>query len=104
MDILDELAKYHLKLISHDSNELPEDIDKTISTVKSAMQHIKDQETKIQGLVEGLEPFDHPDLRKIFSGNAQGDDSPVFGRNKAILTIGDFKRLHQVLTAYKERK
>lgn len=76
----------------------------SINEILAKNKLIKDQETKIQGLVEALEPFDHPDLRKIFSGNAQGDDSPVFGRNKAILTIGDFKRLHQILTAYKEGK
>lgn len=43
-------------------------------------------------LIKALEPFTHPDLAEILGGKCQGDDSPVFVRNKAMLKIGDFKR------------
>ena len=43
-------------------------------------------------LVAALRPFAHPDLSRIMGGNVEGDDSIVFRRNEARLTIGDFKR------------
>ena len=50
-------------------------------------------------LREALEPFAHPDLCKYTSNNMEGDDSPVFGRDKAILTLGDFRRAAALLAA-----
>ena len=52
----------------------------------------------IKELSEALEPFSHPDLHLIFGGNVQGDNSPVFQRNKAMLTIGDFRRAADALS------
>ena len=46
---------------------------------------------------KALEPFAHPDLCKLVGGNVQGDASPVFGRDKAILTLGDFRRARKFL-------
>lgn len=43
-------------------------------------------------LREAVRPFTHPDLCSTLSGNRMGDDSPVFGRNNATLTLGDFRR------------
>jgi len=43
-------------------------------------------------LLEALKPFAHPDLHELLGGNVQGDDSIVFQRNGAFLTIGDFRR------------
>lgn len=62
---------------------------------------------ELEAVVEALKPFTHPDLAAVLSHNVQGDDSPVFGRNHALLTIGDFKRAIAALKsldAAKERK
>lgn len=52
---------------------------------------------EVERLREALRPFAHPDLCKQVSGNKQGDDSPVFGRDKATLTLGDFRRARAAL-------
>ena len=43
-------------------------------------------------LLAALEPFSVEIFSTALSGNVQGDDSPVFGRNGALLTLGDFRR------------
>ena len=40
---------------------------------------------------EIIKPFTHESLSEQLSGNTIGDDSVVFGRNKAELTLGDFR-------------
>jgi len=54
---------------------------------------------QVIALREALEPFAHPDLCETLGGNVQGDYSPVYGRNKAILRIGDFRRARARLDA-----
>lgn len=54
-------------------------------------------EAKIAALVKALEPFGHPDLSQTLSGNIEGDASPIFGRDRAILKLGDFKRARAAL-------
>jgi len=54
---------------------------------------------QVIALREALEPFAHPDLCETLGGNVQGDHSPVYGRNKAILRIGDFRRARAPLDA-----
>lgn len=51
--------------------------------------HLK---AEIAQLRQALRPFAHPDLSMVTSGNVEGDSSPVFQRNKAVLRIGDFKK------------
>jgi len=48
-------------------------------------------------LREALKPFAQDDLCKQLTGNAQGDESPIFGRDKAMLYLGDFRRAKQAL-------
>ena len=40
---------------------------------------------------EIIKPFIHDDLCEQLSGNTRGSESVVFGRNKAELTLGDFR-------------
>lgn len=47
---------------------------------------------------EALLPFTHPDLSRLHSNTVEKDASPVYGRDKALLTIGDFKRAAAALT------
>lgn len=53
-------------------------------------------------LVKALKPFAHPDLSLILSNNRQGNNSIVFQRNYAELTIGDFVNAQAVLKAVGE--
>ena len=59
---------------------------------------------QVDALVEALLPFAHPDLAQIVGGNVQGDRSPVFRKNAAVLTIGDFSRAKQALAAVQKGK
>lgn len=43
-------------------------------------------------LREALEIFAHPDLGEKLGGNALGDDSIIFQRNRAKITLGDCRR------------
>lgn len=47
---------------------------------------------EIERLRAALRPFAHPDLCKALSANTRGDESPIYGRNGATLTLGDFRR------------
>ena len=46
---------------------------------------------------DALRPFAHPALSRLLGGNVQGDESPVYGREDALLKIGDFKRAAEAL-------
>lgn len=66
-------------------------------TVKNAQIELLDLVTKTAALEaenaalrKALEPFAHPDLCKILSGNTNGDESIVFGRDKANLKLKHF--------------
>ena len=39
---------------------------------------------------EALTPFTHPDLLKVLAHNVQGLESPIYGRDKAVLTLSHF--------------
>lgn len=52
---------------------------------------------RVKELEEALKPFSHPAFRRLLGGNVQGDASPIYGREDAILTIGDFKRAAEAL-------
>jgi len=51
----------------------------------------------IEQLEKALEPFAHEDLCETTSGNVEGDNSPVFGKNNAILRLGDFRKARRLL-------
>lgn len=48
-----------------------------------------------------LEPFSHDDLCEQLGGNVQGENSPIFGRNRAVLVLGNFRRARAALVAHK---
>jgi hypothetical protein len=43
-----------------------------------------------------LLPFTHIDLIKKLAGNEQGEESIVYQRNDAVLTLGDFRRAYRL--------
>ena len=51
----------------------------------------------IDEMLKTLKPFAHPDMHKLLSGNNMGDESIVFQRNKAVLTIGDFRKVADII-------
>lgn len=53
---------------------------------------------QVPGIIEALKPFTHPDLLVSLGGNVEGDDSPVYGRNKAILKLKHFRNAAKSLT------
>jgi hypothetical protein len=48
-------------------------------------------------LREALEPFASDDLCRTASGNIEGDASPVYQRDNAVLLLGDFRRARAAL-------
>lgn len=58
---------------------------------------IKEWEALKVEMIEVLKPFSHRDLSKVCTGNVQGDNSPVFQRDKAMLRLGDFQRVRNLL-------
>jgi len=52
---------------------------------------------ELEDLREALKPFAHPDLCQIHPSNADGDLSPIFQRNKAVITLKDCRRAREVL-------
>ncbi len=48
-------------------------------------------------LVAALLPFCAEQFATPYRGNVEGDDSPVYARPPAILTIGDFRRARAAL-------
>ncbi len=55
------------------------------------------QADRIKDLEGALRPFTQTDLGEALGSNHQGDASPVFGRNKALLFLGDFRRALAIL-------
>jgi len=53
-------------------------------------------------VAKAVKPFTHGELCELLGSNAQCDDSPVFQRNGAILTIGDFRRARVALKKLEE--
>lgn len=64
-------------------------------------QRVREAGAAISKLIDALIPFSHPDLCKVLPGNTLGGQSPVFGRDKALLTIGDFQRAAAALAGIK---
>ena len=76
------------------SPAIAEDVRRVVDSVIMDYREVDDENTKLR---DALKPFSHKDLSEMHSGNAMGDDSIVFQRNKAVLTIGDFKQAKELL-------
>jgi len=72
--------------------------EKQIQTLQAENAKLK---AKLEVAEKALEPFTHEDLSFKFSNNCQGNESIIFQRNNAILTIGDIKRAQEALTDIK---
>lgn len=57
---------------------------------------LADVERQLAQMREAIKPFTHKDLCKPTSG-CKTDSSPVFGRDKALLLLGDFRRAADAL-------
>jgi len=68
----------------------------TFAQVKAVLEY---QTQLVSQTMSVLHPFTHPDLRKLTTGNAQGMDSPVFGRDGALLRLRDFAAANKLLLA-----
>ena len=68
----------------------------------------EDEITKLEAhnaaMRAALVPFAHPDLAKVVEGNVQGQESPVFQKNGAILKIRDFTAAQHALSPDAGRK
>ncbi len=53
---------------------------------------------RVRVLEEALKPFAQPDLSRITSSNVQGGDSPVFGKDSALLIIKHFVAAQSALS------
>lgn len=62
--------------------------------LEAALYEVESENARLRA---ALKPFTHEDLCAQLSGNAEGNASPVFGRNKAILTLGDFRKARAAL-------
>jgi hypothetical protein len=74
-------------------------VNNTICLISDKVEADRDEFTqRVRELEEVLKPFAHPDLSAIMSGNADGVESPVFGRNRAQLKIKHFKKAKELLS------
>lgn len=56
-------------------------------------------EAEAAKLREALRPFAHDAFQDALSGQIQGDDSPMWGRQGQVLTLGDFRRARAAIRA-----
>ena len=61
------------------------DLCDTVSELRKEIEHLR----------EIIKPFAHEDLCEVLSGNVEGDARIVWVRNKAKLTIGDFRAANE---------
>ena len=47
---------------------------------------------ELEAMRDALEPFAHPDLCEYLPSNKDGGNSPLFQRNKAVITINDCRQ------------
>lgn len=69
------------------------DLDIRNTVLKAQLFDKSEQIIKLQATVDKLrviiKPFAHPDLCKSLQGNANGDDSIIFQRDNATITLGN---------------
>jgi hypothetical protein len=58
----------------------------------AAEEEIERLKAENAALVKALAPFIQDGFQSTLGGNAQGDESPVYGREKSLLRLGDFRR------------
>lgn len=86
------------------SNEMPErDLQELIHAMElwkyiRSVEVTPTQAETIAKLREALKPFTHDDLCEMLGGNVEGDESPVFNRNHAMLKLKDFRKARAVLS------
>ena len=52
---------------------------------------------RIAELEAALRPFAHEDFSRVIGGNGHGDDSIIFQRRDAVITLGDCRKAHALL-------
>lgn len=62
-----------------------------------ANRRAEQAEAEVARLRAALAPFGHPDLSKRAPSNVMGDDSVVWARDNAEITLGDFRRARAAL-------
>ena len=62
-----------------------------------AVDEIATLRAQLAEAVEALKPFAHPDLSEILAGNTVGEESIVYVRNNATLTVKDFRRAAEII-------
>jgi hypothetical protein len=60
---------------------------------------IRDATNDYTALEQAARPFAHPDLMRVLVGNVNGDDSVIFVRGEATITLGDVRKLAALLAA-----
>lgn len=78
----------------HDGNEVSADAGVIVrsSAAYDLLQEDLNLIAAAPDMYAALKPFAHKQFHEELSGNTQGDDSIVWERNGARLTIGDFRR------------
>ena len=66
-------------------------------TKKQLQGYITFLEDRVIKLEKALEPFSHDDLCILLGGNCEGGESKIYGRNKAILKLKDFRKAKELL-------
>lgn len=94
--------------LAHTNAKLREEIERwrdSNNRLRSEMEHqslrANTAEADNAALRAALEPFSHDDLCEQLGGNVQGENSPIFGRNRAVLVLGNFRRARAALVAHK---
>lgn len=87
--LFDEIAGLHAKLdrytrIAESGKSYGDDLDN--------IERIAELEAKLDEALTALAPFAHPDLCEQLGGNVEGDESIIFKRNKAPITLGDCRK------------
>lgn len=84
--------------------------DETLEYIAQLESQLAAANARLAGIVEenkrlreALAPFSHPDLSEKLGGNHKGDESPVFARNKALLTLGNFRQARAALAHQSEQ-
>lgn len=73
------------------------DIRAAADMLEADAREIQALDERVRALEAALAPFTHPDLCEQFGGNVEGAESPVFGRNKAVLRLKDFRSARAAL-------
>ena len=84
---------------------LADEVDAELERYETARQEdarrLKQVKGELEAMRDALEPFAHPDLCEYLPSNKDGGNSPLFQRNKAVITINDCR---QAAAALKDAK